>query len=120
MGFLVVRDRTTLCKMADGNGNAAQNMILAAHSLGIGSVWLGAWPQEEKIAVHTPRYWNILWGAVPLASIPGVSLNDVHPASLDLFHNAHMVKLGVPLLICGQYSDTKTRYSEARDALALI
>ncbi|MBQ7850690.1 MAG: nitroreductase family protein [Clostridia bacterium] len=28
---------------------AAQNMILAAHALGIGSVWLGTWPQENKI-----------------------------------------------------------------------
>jgi len=28
---------------------AAQNMILAAHALGVGSVWLGTWPQEEKI-----------------------------------------------------------------------
>lgn len=31
---------------------AAQNMILAAHSLGIGSVWLGTWPQEEKVAAQ--------------------------------------------------------------------
>ena len=28
---------------------AAQNMILAAADLGIGSVWLGIWPQEEKV-----------------------------------------------------------------------
>lgn len=28
---------------------AAQNMILAAHALGIGSVWLGTWPQENKV-----------------------------------------------------------------------
>lgn len=28
---------------------AAQNMILAAHSLGIGSVWLGTWPQMERV-----------------------------------------------------------------------
>ena len=26
-----------------------ENMILAAHALGIGSVWLGTWPQEEKV-----------------------------------------------------------------------
>ncbi len=82
--FLVVRDRETLHKMADGNGGpaeplrgadlgilicgdmeraferapdfwvidgaiAAQNMILAAHGLGIGSVWLGTWPIQEKV-----------------------------------------------------------------------
>ena len=28
---------------------AAQNMILAAQSLGIGSVWLGTWPQMERV-----------------------------------------------------------------------
>lgn len=27
---------------------AAQNMILAANALGIGSVWLGTWPQEKQ------------------------------------------------------------------------
>ena len=31
---------------------ACQNMILAAHALGIGSVWLGTWPQENKIAAQ--------------------------------------------------------------------
>lgn len=28
---------------------AAQNMILAAKSLGIGSVWLGTWPQMNRV-----------------------------------------------------------------------
>lgn len=28
---------------------AAQNMILAAHALGIGSVWLGTWPQMNRV-----------------------------------------------------------------------
>ena len=28
---------------------AAENMILAAHALGIGSVWLGTWPQMERV-----------------------------------------------------------------------
>ena len=28
---------------------AAQNMILAACSLGIGSVWLGTWPQMDRV-----------------------------------------------------------------------
>lgn len=31
---------------------ACQNMLLAAHALGVGSVWLGTWPQQEKIAVQ--------------------------------------------------------------------
>ena len=29
---------------------AAQNICLCAHDLGIGSVWLGTWPQEERVA----------------------------------------------------------------------
>ena len=28
---------------------AAQNMILAAEEMGIGSVWLGTWPQMERV-----------------------------------------------------------------------
>ena len=28
---------------------AAQNMILAAQNLGIGSVWLGTWPQMDRV-----------------------------------------------------------------------
>lgn len=28
---------------------AGQNIVLAAHALGIGSVWLGTWPQMERV-----------------------------------------------------------------------
>lgn len=40
---------------------ATQNMILAAHAMGIGSVWLGTWPQENKVAAqkelfHLPEH----------------------------------------------------------------
>ena len=28
---------------------AAENMILAAHGMGIGSVWLGTWPRPERV-----------------------------------------------------------------------
>lgn len=28
---------------------AAQNMLLAAHDLGLGGVWLGTWPQTDKV-----------------------------------------------------------------------
>lgn len=28
---------------------AAENMVLAANALGIGSVWLGTWPQMERV-----------------------------------------------------------------------
>ncbi len=54
LGILVCGDLDRAFKPApdywvvDGS-IAAQNMILAAHALDIGSVWLGTWPQENKI-----------------------------------------------------------------------
>lgn len=29
---------------------ATENMTLAAHGLGLGSVWIGTWPQESKVS----------------------------------------------------------------------
>ena len=54
LGILVCGDIERAFKAApdywvvDGS-IACQNMILAAHAMGIGSVWLGTWPQENKI-----------------------------------------------------------------------
>ena len=82
--FIIVRNRETLNRMADGNGRpadplrgcdvgilicgnldrafeggkdywiidgaiAGQNIVLAAAALGIGSVWLGTWPQMDRV-----------------------------------------------------------------------
>lgn len=35
---------------------AGQNMLLAAHELGLGGVWLGTWPQEEKMAAQAALF----------------------------------------------------------------
>ena len=35
---------------------AAQNMILAAHELGVGSVWLGTWPQENRVKAQAELF----------------------------------------------------------------
>ncbi len=43
---------------------ATQNMILAAHDLGIGSVWLGTWPQENKMAAQAALF-QLPEGVVP-------------------------------------------------------
>ncbi len=43
---------------------ATENMILAAHSLGIGSVWLGTWPQKEKVEAQK-RLFGLPEGIVP-------------------------------------------------------
>ena len=89
--FYAVTDRAMLCRMADGNGPAAeplrtaalgvlvcgdlsralarapefwvidgsiacQNMILAAQSLGVSSVWLGTWPLADKCAAQAELF----------------------------------------------------------------
>ena len=54
VGILVCGDMERAFKPApdywvvDGS-IVAQNMILAAHAMGIGSVWLGTWPQQNKV-----------------------------------------------------------------------
>ena len=35
---------------------SAQNMILAANALGIGSVWLGTWPQMHKVQAQAELF----------------------------------------------------------------
>ena len=35
---------------------AAQNMILAANALGIGSVWLGTWPQPDHVKAQAELF----------------------------------------------------------------
>lgn len=35
---------------------AAQNMILAAHAMGIGSVWLGTWPQMNRVQAQAKLF----------------------------------------------------------------
>lgn len=43
---------------------ATQNMILAAHAMGIGSVWLGTWPQESKMQGQKALF-NLPEGIIP-------------------------------------------------------
>lgn len=35
---------------------AGQNMVLAAQSLGVGSVWLGTWPEMDRVANQTKLF----------------------------------------------------------------
>lgn len=110
--FLVVRDKDTLNKMADANGEpaeplrgadfavlicgdlerafppaqdywvidgsiAAQNMTLAAASLGIGSVWLGTWPQMDRAAKQAALFH------LPETQVPHSILAFGYPARED-------------------------------------
>lgn len=53
---------------------AAQNILLAAHERGLGGVWLGTWPQEEKMARQRELF------ALPENIIPYAILALGHPA----------------------------------------
>ena len=53
-GIMVCGDLNQTFKPAPGYwvvdcSIACQNMILAAHELGLGAVWLGTYPQEERV-----------------------------------------------------------------------
>jgi len=69
LGILVCGDMERAFKPApdywviDGT-IAAQNMILAAHAMGIGSVWLGTWPQQEKMQAQK-KLFDLPDGIVP-------------------------------------------------------
>lgn len=52
---------------------AAQNMLLAAHDLGLGGVWLGTWPQEEKVQAQQTLFH------LPQTIIPHSILALGHP-----------------------------------------
>ena len=47
---------------------ATQNMLLAAHDLGLGAVWLGVCPREERIAAMK-KLFNIPDGILPISLI---------------------------------------------------
>lgn len=61
VGILVLGDMERAYKNApdywviDGS-IAAQNMILAAHAMGIGSCWLGTWPQTAKMEAQAKLF----------------------------------------------------------------
>ncbi len=44
---------------------ATQNILLAAHALGLGAVWLGVYPREERVAQVRTRF-NLPEHAIPL------------------------------------------------------
>ena len=53
---------------------AAQNMTLAAHALGLGSVWLGTWPQMDRVERQAKLF------ELPDTLIPHSILAIGHPA----------------------------------------
>lgn len=47
---------------------AAQNMVLAAHAQGIGSVWLGGWPAEDRMTIFKEAF-GLPEGIIPHSMI---------------------------------------------------
>ena len=51
---------------------AVENMILCAHALGIGSVWLGTWLQMERVAAQAELF-ELPEYIIPTPLLPWVS-----------------------------------------------
>ena len=65
---------------------AIQNMILAAYSLGVGSVWLGTWPQDARVEgqkelFNLPEY--VVPHSILALGYPEGALNKQEPAPFD-------------------------------------
>lgn len=61
---------------------AGQNMILAAEGLGIGSVWLGTWPQMDRVENQRILFSlpdSVIPHSVIAFGYPAEDRNDEHP-----------------------------------------
>ncbi|MBN1961818.1 MAG: nitroreductase family protein [Deltaproteobacteria bacterium] len=47
---------------------AIENLLLAAHAMGLGAVWLGVHPREDRIA-HVSKTLNLPEGIIPISCI---------------------------------------------------
>jgi nitroreductase len=63
--------------------NATENMLLAAHSLGLGAVWVGIYPVEERIA-GMRKLLGIPASVMPIALV-SIGYPDEKPAVEDRF-----------------------------------
>jgi nitroreductase len=62
---------------------AAQNILLAAHSAGLGAVWLGCWPAPERMP-NTSRFLDLPWQIVPFAVLV-LGYADESPPQTDRY-----------------------------------
>lgn len=65
---------------------AMENMILAAYSLGVGSVWLGTWPQDARVTgqkelFDLPEY--VIPHSILALGYPKDALDKDMPAAFD-------------------------------------
>jgi nitroreductase len=67
---------------------AVQNMLLEAVSLGLGSVWLGVYPEEDRV-LFLRRYFKLPENIIPLAILPlGFPAQELAPA--DRYNEARV------------------------------
>ena len=63
---------------------AVQNMLLAAHALGLGAVWTGVYPRDQRIE-DLRRLVDVPQGVVP-HSLVVLGYPAEHPRSEDRYH----------------------------------
>lgn len=71
LGILVCGDRTieeTEPYILQCCSAATENILLAAHSLGLGAVWLGVYPKEDRIE-SMERMFNLPESVIPVSLI---------------------------------------------------
>lgn len=62
---------------------ATQNILLAARALGLGAVWLGVYPHQERI-VSLRKLLNLKDGVIPFSIIP-IGYTDVKQKKIDRY-----------------------------------
>ena len=67
---------------------ATQNLLLAAHALGLGAVWVGTYPREERVEGLRPIF-DLPENLVPFSVVP-VGYPATSPAPIDRFNSSRV------------------------------
>jgi len=75
---------------------AVENMLLEVQNLGLGAVWLGVYPEEERVG-FLKRYFSLPEHVIPFAAIPiGFPAQTLPPADRYDPKRVHQEKWGRP------------------------
>jgi nitroreductase len=67
---------------------ATQNLLVAAHALGLGAVWVGTYPREERVEALR-RVFGLPEKLVPFSVVP-IGYPAVRPVPVDRFDSARV------------------------------